>query len=114
LLLGETGVGKSTLINSIANYMMYETFQEAIDANQPKVIVDSRYSLQWKTNYHELRTFEIMRRGINSPDVELAEPGKSATTKPCVYSFSCGDVQFNFIDTPSIGHTKGIQQDIIN
>lgn len=39
LILGETGVGKSTWINGIVNYMAYPSLQEAIDTGSMSVII---------------------------------------------------------------------------
>lgn len=41
LLLGETGVGKSTFINSIINYLTYRTFNEA-QTNKPLIAITTR------------------------------------------------------------------------
>ena len=42
LLLGETGVGKSTWINVIANYAKHNSFEDAINDPEFTVLIPSR------------------------------------------------------------------------
>lgn len=43
LLLGETGVGKTTFINSFANYLEYSTIDEAL-AKTPRILMDTSFT----------------------------------------------------------------------
>ena len=92
LLLGETGVGKSTLINSISNYFIYPNFEEAkkgiIDILIPTRLRLREDSSQYATQHVKVYPFPIV----------------------------IGQKIFNLrlIDTPPIGDTRGIVQDNIN
>ncbi|CAF3926690.1 unnamed protein product, partial [Rotaria sp. Silwood1] len=44
LLLGHIGVGKSTFINGLANYLCYDTLEEAVN-DQMQVIIPSAFFL---------------------------------------------------------------------
>jgi GTPase SAR1 family protein len=83
LLLGETGVGKSTFINAFANYIMYE-----------KMTNDK---------YEEI----VIKIGQD----ECFPSGQSSTQKSRSYSFPYEDKIINLIDTPGIGDSRGIDQD---
>ena len=43
LLLGETGVGKTTFVNSCANYIRHGSFEEAFE--DPLILIDVSFSI---------------------------------------------------------------------
>lgn len=110
LLLGETGVGKSTFINSVANYITYKYFDLA-EKNKLIVLVPSIFTVQDKDNFDQ----HIKITGKNDSN-EYLETGESATQDVKIYSFPIwkNKVTLRIIDTPGMGDTRGIEQDEIN
>ena len=106
LLLGETGVGKSTLVNSISNYFNYSSFKKA-----RKGTIDILIPVCLNIN-DESKIFG------KADDNELHEEGKSATQNVKVYLFpvKMQNRKFNLrlIDTPGVGDPRGIEQDNVH
>lgn len=105
LLLGESGAGKSTTINAIANYIKYKTFEEAANSEFLQLI-PSNFSLP--DPVHLGKTMEI-KTGSNIN--ERTEEGGSRTKDPMGYPFRFGDKLIRIIDTPGIGDTEGAETD---
>ena len=106
LVLGETGVGKSTWINGILNYVTYETLDEAIQGELLHAIPMSFTTTDDDYNQVHIKVGEDENENPNAT--------ASATQYPKSYTFSKGDTIVRLIDTPGIGDTKGIDQDKIN
>nr|XP_054753969.1 uncharacterized protein LOC129259734 [Lytechinus pictus] len=104
LILGETGVGKSTWINGIQNYLSFDNLAEAMESNEFPVLIPSSFTL---TKDGEQKDIKI---GIGDSN-EVQEAGKSATKEPRSYVFTIGERRFRLIDTPGIGDSGGIKQD---
>ena len=105
LVLGQTGTGKSTWINSIANYLTYASMEEALDAKHPICLIPSKFTLI-DDNYRQIAV------SLGEADKnEDAGAGKSCTKTPRVYSFYRGGQKINFMDVPGIGDTEGIEKD---
>ncbi|KAF9926349.1 hypothetical protein FBU30_004046, partial [Linnemannia zychae] len=103
LLLGETGVGKSTFINAFANYLCYDTLDIAEQLEMVTLIPSS---------------FEIGGTKVfaGEPDKnERLGSGQSSTQCCRSYVFPLDDdIKIRLIDTPGIGDTRGVKQDRIN
>ena len=108
LILGETGVGKSTWINAIANYVAFSSLQDAIDANDMKAFIPFRFDYTSETGEKlELSVGPVSC--INDLDVD-----QHGTLRPEEYKFCTRSHIITFIDTPGIGSTRGTEQDKMN
>ena len=106
LILGETGVGKSTWINSFANYITYDTLKSAIEESKsnPIVTIPSKFTF---TKDGKTREVMIGKKDLN----EAHEIGESNTQGARTYPFKVGGAIVKIIDTPGIGDTRGSKQD---
>ena len=106
MILGETGVGKSTWINAVANYLSFTSLDDAAvnKASEMISLIPSRFMFM---DQHVKQ--EIL---IGNPDEnEKLVVGKSATQGPREYQFKVDNVTINLIDTPGIGDVEGMDAD---
>ncbi|KAI4462504.1 50s ribosome-binding gtpase [Holotrichia oblita] len=104
LLVGETGVGKSTFINAFMNYLNFETLDQAESAKTIHSLIPSNFTV----TDDKFRP-QIVKFGSDAN--ESIVPGASATQSARSYVFETGDVRIRLIDTPGIGDTRGISKD---
>ncbi|VEN38048.1 unnamed protein product [Callosobruchus maculatus] len=109
LLLGTTGVGKSTFINSIANYLSFDNFEVAKE-EKLHVLIPCTFKIRDKDQ--EEQTIKVGEEDKN----EAQTVGDSATqdVKTYVFPIKEGKHMIRLIDTPGMGDTRGIEQDNSN
>ncbi|KAM9983076.1 hypothetical protein ACTFIZ_005683 [Dictyostelium cf. discoideum] len=95
LVIGETGCGKSTLINTITNYFLKGEIPDKIKVSISTKFINSNQNVKSSENDSKDRT-------------------KSQTDCCNEYSFKKDSKEFVFIDTPGLSDTRGIKQDDIN
>ncbi|XP_063930985.1 uncharacterized protein LOC135143068 [Zophobas morio] len=109
LLLGETGVGKSTFINAIANYFHFKTFKKASKAQDLLSLIPSVITV---TN----ENLEQVTITVGKDTNEYQEIGAAGTQDVKTYVFPIGEgkTRLRLIDSPGMGDPRGIEQDDIN
>jgi hypothetical protein len=114
LLLGESGVGKSTFINAFVNYLTSETFDRA-QSNEPVVLIPVSFVITTGDHFDE----HTVKFGDfdSSHNEDFEHPGESVTQhcKPYEFHLNRKDgKKFRIIDTPGFGDTRGLDQDDLN
>ncbi|BBN18172.1 hypothetical protein MPTK1_8g00310 [Marchantia polymorpha subsp. ruderalis] len=112
LLLGQTGVGKSTFINAFYNYLSYDSLEEA-EQGGVKVAIPSMF-----TEVDRSVNENTVTVGDNSlEDENFEDPSQSSTQRCKSYVFRIEadsgrhGSSVRLIDTPGIGDTRGVAWD---
>jgi hypothetical protein len=107
LLLGETGVGKSTFINAFVNYLVFDTLQQA-EQGEPVVLIPVSFLITVGDQFDEF----IVKFGDTDSNENHENQGQSVTQQCKSYIFNLNDkLRLRLIDTPGMGDTRGIDQD---
>ena len=108
LLLGETGVGKSTFINAFINYLAYQTFEKAEKA-EPIVLIPVSFVM---TSNNQFDEYDVKLGDHNNSNEDFDHPGQTITQHCESYTFDLDNkTKLRLIDTPGIGDTRGLSQD---
>lgn len=104
LLLGESGCGKSTTINALANYLKFASFEDAARGEFTQLI-PSKFMIPHP------ETGEPFVIDTGSDPNENTVEGESKTISPQTYCFQLGEAVVRIIDTPGVGDTRGVAKD---
>uniref|UniRef100_A0A7E4VSE7 G domain-containing protein n=1 Tax=Panagrellus redivivus TaxID=6233 RepID=A0A7E4VSE7_PANRE len=103
LVIGASGVGKSTLLNFI-HYMQHcSTFNAAV-----KTKIDLLLPVEVDAN----DKVTYMEKYTNNENVNTV--GRSCTQKPMDHIVDYGRFKIHYVDTPGTNDTRGIDQDKLN
>ncbi|EZG58882.1 putative Aaa ATPase domain protein [Gregarina niphandrodes] len=111
LILGPTGVGKSTWINAFINYLTYNSLDDALK-HHLRCEVPFAFRAHYVNEQGEFNRIQV--------SVELEELGQekchsatgdSSTQRAFVYQVNIQGCIIRLIDTPGIGDTRGADQD---
>uniref|UniRef100_A0AC34EZL2 G domain-containing protein n=1 Tax=Panagrolaimus sp. ES5 TaxID=591445 RepID=A0AC34EZL2_9BILA len=108
LFIGQSGAGKSMLVNSIYNYLSYN-FEEVSKAETVDCILPCQFQLQ-TPDFKKL----VFKAGPDDKNENYNDSGESVTQHPKVYNFKTEKYDCQIIDTPGLGDTRGAKQDEYN
>ncbi|KAG6544702.1 hypothetical protein Mapa_013892 [Marchantia paleacea] len=110
LILGQTGVGKSTFINAFFNYLTYDSLDDALEGGV-KVAIPSIVVKRDGYEEEEFRVGENITGKEEDLDGSLVGASATQICKAHVFKLKDNSMTVRLIDTPGVGDTRGFQQD---
>ena len=112
LLLGQTGIGKTTFINSLANYMLHESLDAALKT-ETKVLIPCKIKIHDQNG--EPKTLDIKNSLLDEGEKNFKD-GVSSTQNVKSYVIYCPSLnrKIRILDTPGIADTRGREKDSEN
>ncbi|EZG58883.1 putative Aaa ATPase domain protein [Gregarina niphandrodes] len=126
LVLGRTGVGKSTWINAIINYLAHPSLDDALAADSLGWVVPFSFSVNFipddqdeyqcanvKVGFTDQAKDDSIKVDDEWKKVDECDgaTGVSATQRTIIHCVKVRDRVIRFIDTPGIGDTRGPDHD---
>lgn len=108
LLLGATGVGKTTFINAFINILYYNTLDDAMGGDL-KVLIPSSFAVT--DDEFDSRTIAV---GNSNNNENMVVDGGSSTQSCRSYIFRIGNRVIRLIDGPGVGDTRGVDHEARN
>jgi hypothetical protein len=105
LFIGQSGAGKSMLVNSIYNYLTYD-FENVAKAESVDCILPCQFQLQ-TPDFKKI----VFGAGPKDENEYFNDKGQSVTQSPKVYSLKTEKYDYKVVDTPGLGDTRGAAQD---
>lgn len=106
-LLGESGVGKSTFINALVNYMAFDNLTQA-QCGEPIAVTPVSFTTTINNDFDEV----LVQFGERDPNENHNDQGQSVTQQCRSYLLDIDSRnRFRFIDTPGFADTRGVEQD---
>ena len=94
VIVGETGIGKSTWIKEFAHYLYYSTLEEAV-LNRRISIIPTTFVMHDENSVEQTVT-------SGTHENEMQEVGQPCTQFPQTYVFKGDKITIKLIDTPGI------------
>jgi GTPase SAR1 family protein len=109
LLLGESGVGKTTFINAFINCLFYDTLDDALNG-ELKVLIPSSFTVTDSETYKS----ELILVGTPNNNENCHADGQSSTQSCRSYIFQIGNRLVRLIDGPGVGDTRTVDHEARN
>ena len=118
VLLGKSGIGKSTWINSFFNFLVLESFERALSEEKVYAPIYTKFkhadmSIQTDSPEERLVTIEVGEKENLCKEFEMGNVTASSTMMPVSHIVEPRDAAYviRLIDTPGVKSTVGIGDD---